>query len=81
MICVVDGRRRTGPLAGKSKGSSRPLQQYEDAAVGDGDDQKQEGEDHADLMAHRRRAPGDDGPDDGGVSSAANNAATNRSAP
>lgn len=43
-----------------------PLQKYKDAAVGDSDDQKQEGEDHADLMAHRRRAPGDDRPDDGG---------------
>ena len=58
-----DGR---GLLRGRVKALPGPLQQYEDAAVGDGDDQKQEGEDHADLMAHRRRAPGDDGPDDGG---------------
>lgn len=58
-----DGR---GLLRGRVKALPGPLQQYEDAAVGDGDDQEQEGEDHADLMAHRRRAPGDDGPDDGG---------------
>ena len=55
-----------GLLRGRVKALPGPLQQYEDAAVGDGDDQEQEGEDHADLMAHRRRAPGDDGPDNGG---------------
>ncbi|MFQ8737798.1 MAG: hypothetical protein ACLSAH_18890 [Bilophila wadsworthia] len=40
----MDGRA----LAGRVKALPGPLQQYEDAAVGDGDDQKQE-EDHAIL--------------------------------
>ena len=64
-----------GLLRGRVKALPGPLQQYEDAAVGDGDDQEQEGEDHAVALRAMTVQITE------GMSSAANNAATNRSAP
>ena len=73
-----DGR---GLLRGRVKALPGPLQQYEDAAVGDGDDQKQEGEDHADLWRIGVALRAMTVQMTEGMSSAANNAVTNRSAP
>ena len=73
-----DGR---GLLRGRVKALPGPLQQYEDAAVGDGDDQEQEGEVMPILWRIGVALRAMTVQMTEGMSSAANNAATNKSTP